>query len=177
MKSPFRKIIGIDPGKGGGIALISAVSHNKEEVKIFPCPKDVDGMAALIDVCLSNVSSYRVKVFLEKVWAFPTDGRAGSFTFGCNYGQWQGILASHELNPTLVTPKEWQSHFEIKKGLPKNIRKKLLKQIAIDKCPEMKGITLKTADALLIAIYGLEAHLSYKRELPWVQSRKMEKAL
>jgi len=41
----------------------------------------------------------------------------------------------------------------------------------------MKGITLKTADALLIAIYGLEAHLSYKRELPWVQSRKMEKAL
>ena len=53
----------------------------------------------------------------------------------------------------------------------------MLKQLAVEKCPETKGITLKTADALLIAIHGLEAHLSYKRELPWVYPRKMEKAL
>ena len=32
--------------------------------------------------------------------------------------------------------------------------------MAIDKYPDMKGITLKTADALLIAVYGLEAVLS-----------------
>ena len=177
MKSPFRKVIGIDPGKGGGIAMITAISHEKDEVKVFPCPKDVDGMATLIDICLSDVAPYRTKVFLEKVWAFPTDGRAGSFSFGCNYGQWQGILAMCELKPEFITPKTWQSHFEIKKGLPKNVRKKILKQMAIDRCPDMKGITLKTADALLIAIYGLEAHLSYKRELPWYHHALKEKAL
>ena len=110
MKSPFKKVIGIDPGKGGGIAVIT-----DETIKVFPCPQDVDEMAILIGMCLSDISSYRTRVFLEKVWAFPTDGRAGSFTFGCNYGQWQGILAAHELKPTLVTPKELQSHFEIKK--------------------------------------------------------------
>ena len=177
MKSPFRKVIGIDPGKGGGLAMITSINHKEEEVKIFPCPNDVNGMSALMDICLSDVSAYRVKVFLEKVWAFPTDGRAGSFSFGCNYGQWQGILASHEITPSLVTPKTWQTHFEIKKGLPKNVRKKALKQIAMDRCPETKRITLKTADALLIAIYGLEAFLSYKRELPWVCPRQKEKAL
>ena len=170
MKSPFKKCIGIDPGKSGGIAIIT-----NETVEIHNCPKTVDSMAHLIGMCLTNVAAYRTKVFMEKVWAFPTDGKAGLFTFGENYGQWQGILASHELEPTLVTPKEWQSHFEIEKGLKKNIRKKILKQIAMDKCPSTKKITLKTADALLIAIYGVEAHLSYKRALPWVEPVLSEK--
>ena len=170
MKSPFKKCIGIDPGKSGGIAIIT-----NETVEIHNCPKTVDSMAHLIGMCLTNVAAYRTKVFMEKVWAFPTDGKAGLFTFGENYGQWQGILASHELEPTLVTPKEWQSHFEIEKGLKKNIRKKILKQIAMDKCPSTKKITLKTADAILIAIYGVEAHLSYKRALPWVEPILKEK--
>ena len=172
MKSPFKKVIGVDPGKGGGISVIT-----EKEVKVFPCPKEVEQMATLIDICLSDVAPYRTKLFLEKVWAFPTDGRTGSFSFGCNYGQWQGIFAMCEIKPVFVTPKMWQSHFEIKKGLPKPVRKKILKQMAIDRCPNIKGITLKTADALLIGIYGLEAHLSSQRELPWVYPRKMEKVL
>ena len=170
MKSPFKKVIGIDPGKGGGIAVIT-----DKTVELHNCPRTVRNMASIIDSCLNDVSAYRTKVFLEKVWSFPTDGRAGSFSFGENYGQWQGILASNKLEPILVTPKTWQSHFEIKKGLPKNVRKKILKQMAIEKCPETKGITLKTADALLIAIHGIEAHLSHEVGLPWVHPRLVEK--
>ena len=163
MKSTFKKAIGIDPGKGGGVAVIT-----EDSVELFNCPRTVNDMAHLIGVCLSDVSAYRVKVFLEKVWAFPTDGRAGSFSFGENYGQWQGVLSVYELDPVLVTPKTWQSHFNIKKGLKKDIRKKILKQMAIDRCPSVKKITLKTADALLIAIHGIEAHLSYDSDPSWV---------
>ena len=170
MKTPFKKCIGIDPGKGGGIAVIT-----DKTVVIHPCPRTVEDMATLMGICLNNVTAYRTRVFLEKVWAFPTDGRAGSFTFGENYGQWQGILASHELEPTYITPKVWQTHFDIKKGLPKPVRKKILKQMAIDKCPGIKRITLKTCDAILIAIYGLEAHLSEGKALPLVYPTKMEK--
>ncbi|OUW96274.1 MAG: hypothetical protein CBD97_01730 [Pelagibacteraceae bacterium TMED237] len=162
MKSPFKKCIGIDPGKSGGIAVIS-----EDDVKVYPCPEDVNGMTMLIGMCIENTSAYRTRVFLEKVWAFPTDGRAGSFTFGQNYGQWQGILSTYELKPVLVTPKTWQTHLEVKKGLPKNIRKKVLKQMAIDRCPGVKKITLKTCDAVLIAIYGIEAYLSYENSKPW----------
>ena len=169
-KTPFQKCIGIDPGKGGGIAVIT-----NETVQLHNCPKTVNAMAHLIGMCLNDVAAYRTRVFLEKVWAFPTDGRAGSFTFGENYGQWQGILASHEIEPTLVTPKMWQSHFEIKKGLPKAIRKKVLKQMAIDRCPNAKKVTLKTADALLITIYGMEAHLSPDNSKPWVEPHLKKK--
>ena len=157
MKFHFKKYIGIDPGKSGGIAVL-----NGETAKVYACPRTVEDMATLIGMCLNGFSADNVRVIVEKVWAFPTDGRAGSFTFGCNYGQWQGILSAHELEPVFVTPKTWQTHFEIKKGLPKTQRKNMLKQMAKDKYPETKGITLKTADALLIAVYGLEAVLSYK---------------
>ena len=151
MKYHFKKFIGIDPGKSGGVAVL-----NGETAKVYACPKTVEDMATLMGLCLSDVSAHEVKVAVEKVWAFPTDGRRGSFSFGENYGQWQGILASHEIDPMYVTPKVWQSHYAIKKGLPKTIRKKMLKQIAMDKYPDTKKITLKTADALLIALYGLE---------------------
>ena len=157
MKSPFKKVIGIDPGKGGGIAIIT-----NETVEIHNCPRTVDSMAHLIGMCLTDVAAYRTKVFIENVWAFPTDGKSSLFSFGCNYGQWQGILASYELKPTYVVPKKWQAHFDIEKGLKKVVRKRILKQIAIDKFPKTKGITLKTADAVLIAMYGLEEVLSYR---------------
>ena len=154
MKYHFKKFIGIDPGKGGGIAVIEG-----KTARVYACPETVENMATLIGMCLNNVSIYETRVYVEKVWAFPTDGRAVSFSFGRNYGQWQGILSVHEVDPIFVTPKVWQGHFEIKKGLPKNIRKKILKQMAIDKYPNTKGITLKTADALLIALYGRDAIL------------------
>ena len=157
MKSPFKKFIGIDPGKSGGVAVI-----NGETAKVYACPRTVEDMSTLIGLCLNDVSANEIRIAVEKVWAFPTDGRRGSFSFGENYGQWQGILASHELKPTYVVPKKWQAHFEIEKGLKKVVRKRILKQIAIDKFPKTKGITLKTADAVLIAMYGLEEVLSYR---------------
>ena len=170
MKSPFKKCIGIDPGKGGGLAVIT-----DETVKVYPCPRTVEDMAMLIGMCLNDVSAYRTRVFLEKVWAFPTDGRVGSFSFGQNFGHWQGILASHELKPELVTPKTWQTHFEVQKGLPKDKRKKMLKQMAIERCPGIKRVTLKTCDAILIAIYGVEAYLSHENSKPWSMPTKVEK--
>ena len=151
MKYHFDKFVGIDPGKSGGIAILT-----NETAIVHACPRTIEDMATLVGVCLNDVSASNVRVIVEKVWAFPTDGRRGSFSFGENYGQWQGILASHELDPVYVTPKVWQSHYEIKKGLPKPVRKKLLKQLAKDKYPDTIGITLKTADALLIALYGQE---------------------
>ena len=151
MKYHFEKFIGIDPGKSGGIAVLTG-----KTAKVYACPRTVEDMAILIGLCLNDVSANNIRVVIEKVWAFPTDGRRGSFSFGENYGQWQGILTSHEIDPIYITPKKWQSHYDIKKGLPKTIRKKMLKQIAMDKYPDTKKITLKTADALLIALYGLE---------------------
>ena len=157
-KTPFKKCIGIDPGKSGGIAVI----EGDGTTTVYKCPTTVKDMALLIGMCLNDVAPYRTAVFLEKVWAFPTDAKKAAFVFGTTYGQWQGILASNELEVRYVTPKAWQSHYDVEKGLKKTDRKKKYKDIAMKRNPETKGITLSTADALLIAMYGKEAMLSVR---------------
>ena len=83
MKYHFKKFIGIDPGKSGGVAVI-----NGETAKVYACPRTVEDMSTLIGLCLNNVSANEIRIAVEKVWAFPTDGRRGSFTFGENFGQY-----------------------------------------------------------------------------------------
>jgi len=141
-------IIGIDPGKSGGVAWI----HNS---KLYAknCPDDVDQMSQLIKdiIKIKTRQTQQSICYLEAVHAFPTDGRSSAFKFGMNFGIWQGILSSLNIKIVLVTPQKWQ---KLLGELPKNKkeRKNMMKQIASD----LSGLkaTLKTADAILLALHG-----------------------
>ena len=140
-------IIGIDPGASGGVSWIDSHSN---EIYTEPCPKTNIEMAELIRNIVKN-DTIGVQAYLELVHAFPTDGRSSLFKFGTNYGKWQGILASFGIEPIFVTPQKWQkSYGELPKI--KKERKNEMKNIA-RKLSGLK-VTLKTADAILIAIYG-----------------------
>ena len=92
------------------------------------------------------------KCFLESVHAFPTDARSNAFKFGMNFGIWQGILSALNIETILVTPQAWQKGLELPKN--KQERKNRLKEIATKE----SGLktTLKTADAICIAMYGVK---------------------
>ena len=154
MKSPFKKCIGIDPGKGGGKAIIT-----DETVPLHNCPRTVDDMALLLGMCLNDVAAYRTQVFLEKVWAFPTDARSRAFNFGVNYGKWLGVIASEDIKPQMIPPKTWQKGFE---PLPKEKkkRKQVIKEIAEEMFPTIR-VTLYNADALLIGAWA-SSNCSYE---------------
>jgi hypothetical protein len=146
-------VVGIDPGKGGGMAVIKSNVYDFG-AKIFTahnCPKTIEGMVGFISM-LKSESPY-ITCFLEKVHAFPTDGRSSAFKFGMNYGIWRGILCAFGIKTELVTPQAWQKTFG---ELPKNKqeRKRKLRDIATEKST-IKA-TLKTADAICIALYGYE---------------------
>ena len=144
------KYIGIDPGKSGGIAVIC---DNCIEVK--KCPETVHDMALLFALTLQETPPSRTLVMIEKVWARPHDGRASVFTFAGNYGQWQGIVASHEIKPHYVTPQVWMKAMGCPPKLKKQVRKNHLKAMAKEMYPKLsKKMTLATADAMLIADYA-----------------------
>ena len=147
MTSPSKKYIGIDPGKSGGITVI-----RRGYIKTRKCPDNVDDMSILFSL-MANDRPCEVIVGIEKVWSFPTDSSNRAFTFGVNFGHWLGIIASHDIQPILVTPQKWMSHFDIPKGLQKTERKNIIKQKAKDMYPKLKGITLATSDSILIAKY------------------------
>ena len=144
------KYIGIDPGKSGGIAMIHG-----DIIEVKKCPESVKDMALLFALMLQDTPPSKTVVMIEKVWARPHDGRASVFTFAGNYGQWQGIVASHEIDAVYVTPQVWIRAVGCPKKLKKQDRKNYLKALAKEKYPhKKKRMTLATADAMLIADYA-----------------------
>ena len=155
----FKTYIGIDPGKSGGIC---SIEDNR--LRANKCPDSVQGMAELFKDILQDTSPKDVFLYIEKVWAMPHDGKSSIFTFGQNYGQWEGVIASFNIIPIYVTPSTWMKHHEVQKGLKKQERKNILKQMAqefIDSnsyiSHQWKGVaTLATADAIMIAKYAID---------------------
>jgi len=154
----FKTYIGIDPGKSGGIC---SIEDNK--LRANKCPDSVQGMAELFKDILQDTSPKDVFLYIEKVWAMPHDGKSSIFTFGQNYGQWEGVIASFNIIPIYVTPSVWMRHHEVQKGLKKQERKNILKQMAQEfinsnnyMSYQWKGVaTLATADAIMIAKYAI----------------------
>ena len=142
------RYIGIDPGKSGGITII-----DKEGIKAYKCPSTVDDMAILFSMAINGEAPVKVVVGIERVWARPTNGSRHSFAYGVNFGEWLGIIACHELIPTLILPLTWMQHFNCPNGLKVEIRKRWLKDKAKELFPELKKVTLATADSILIAKY------------------------
>ena len=142
-------IIGIDPGKSGGVAVIS-----EDKINLANTPEEPIGMANVISSALNSayIDNERLTTYIENVHAFPTDARSSAFKFGMNYGMWLGILGAYKIEVKKVSPYKWMEPY---KPLPKikQERKSKLKEIAQGLCPDIR-VTLKTCDAFLIALYG-----------------------
>ena len=163
----FKKIIGIDPGKSGGICVI----EDNKRMMAYKCPADVHEMCTLFDNIIKGTDISYLSVYIEKVWARPADGRVSVFTFAQNYGHWEAIVASKGIEPEYVIPSTWMKNFNVPSGLKKQDRKNHIKGLAnniISYCYDYddyyKGnkyqfrgkVTLATADAIMIARYGID---------------------
>ena len=145
--------IGIDPGKNGGICSINSTTR---EIKACKCPESPSLMAKKL---YEYTEETIAKVTIEKVHSMPGNGVKSMFSFGQNFGQWEGVIGALEgvlnLCPVnYVNPKTWQNHFGIK-GASKKERKNLFKDLAGVLAPNLK-VTLANADAICIARYSYE---------------------
>tara|TARA_R100000808_G_C2042915_1_gene81725 strand:+ start:93 stop:584 length:492 start_codon:yes stop_codon:yes gene_type:complete len=151
--------VGIDPGNGGGIAVLID-DADETEVITRKFPEDVRDVGIFLRTATSN-TNYRVAI--EKVHSMPKQGVKSTFTFGMNYGIWIGALRTLDIDFIKVQAKQWQEHYEIPSNIPYYDRKKELKQIAIKLFPNQR-ITMYTCDALLIANYCRATHYSKIKE-------------
>ena len=138
--------IGIDPGKNGGIAFIY-----RGEVNAYKCPIGPQLMADMFEDIVKNKMC---RVVIEKVHSFPGQGVVSMFSFGQNFGRWEGILSSFSVYYEYVEPKKWQKHYAIKEK-DKKKRKLALKELAQSIAPGLK-VTYAISDAILLANYCLE---------------------
>ena len=144
--------IGIDPGVNGGVCILDTKARstmNNTTIHTIKCPQTVKDMADYLAVKVWD--SKQSLCYIEKVHSFPGQGVVSTFTFGKNYGQWLGILASLDIPYIEVPPKKWMKFYG---DMPKDKkeRKNHLKHIAQGILPEV-NVTLYIADAILLANY------------------------
>ena len=160
MKDTYKLILGIDPGKGGGLAVYNEKENETKAIKFMD---DLCELSAVVGSIIHGFKADEIYVIVEHVHSFPTDSRPSAFSFGRNLGQWEGILGSHELVKETVAPKTWQNHYDVPIIKNKYERKRWLKEIAQTMFPDIR-VTLNICDALLIANYAKEMQYYKKNE-------------
>lgn len=150
-------IIGIDPGKAGGIA-VWRPNHKTEVIKM---PGDLMELRQWFD---HMKSVCRPLVFVEKVQLRPDDvnGNPGKAfrvqKLLSEFEKLKAIIAMCDVPFVLVHPQKWQNELKLRakisrKKEEKSERKRRYKEIAGNLYPELKP-TLWNADATLIMHFG-----------------------
>ena len=162
------KIIGIDPGLSGAIAVL----ENNKVLKIFDIPVMSEGKknkrqlnsALLVNLIRENMgSSEEIAVVVEQVNAMPGQGVTSMFNFGQTFGAIKGICAALELPIYFVRPSKWKKHFELINSSKDASRTKVIEMYPsfAEKLSKKKDIN--KSDAILIARFfretGFKDHL------------------
>ena len=159
------KIIGIDPGLSGAIA----VMHDKKVINLYDMPVMAEGKknkrqlnsSQLVNIIKENINEgEETIVVVEQVNAMPGQGVTSMFNFGQTFGAIKGVCAALGLPIFFVRPSKWKKHFELINSSKDSSRTK-----AIEMYPSLsedlaKKKDVNKSDAILIARFYSETRLN-----------------
>ena len=155
------KIIGIDPGLSGAIAIL----ENKQVITLIDMPVMAEGKknkrqlnsAQLVSIIKENIkNNEEVVVVVEQVNAMPGQGVTSMFNFGQTFGAIKGISAALELPIFFVRPSKWKKHFELIKSSKDSSRTKVIEMYPNLANQLSKKKDVNKSDAILIARFFFE---------------------
>jgi|TARA_Y100001970_G_C14191051_1_gene835412 crossover junction endodeoxyribonuclease RuvC len=158
------KIIGIDPGLNGAIAIL----ENNKVKKIFEMPVMSEGKknkrqlnsAQLVNLLKSNIESNEETVIVvEQVNAMPGQGVTSMFNFGQTFGAIKGICAALSLPIFFVRPAKWKKHFELINSSKDASRTKAIEMYPSISNQLSKKKDVNKSDAILIARFYSETRM------------------
>lgn len=155
-KMDKRFIIGIDPGKNGGIAVYDIESADMASVEKMPeTPLDILSRLRLL-------AAETVFCVLEDVGqGIPGQSSRATATFARHNGHLEMALLALGIKAVKVRPQKWERAYSLGKSadMGKQEWKRRLKAKAQELFPELgKKITLATCDAILLAYYGYKTY-------------------
>ena len=148
------KVIGMDPGISGAVAV---VTDGGILVECFDMPVFKIRGKSQIDVHRLGqmIATHRedARAVIELVGAMPGQGVTSMFTFGFAAGVLHGIVGALGLPLATVSPREWKGHFRLGKSKDESRR------LATRRWPMGPFARVKDAgraEAALIALYSIE---------------------
>ena len=159
------KIIGIDPGLSGAIAIL----ENKKVLKIFDMPVMSEGKknkrqlnsAQLVNIVKENINNNEeIAVVVEQVNAMPGQGVTSMFNFGQTFGAIKGVCAALSLPIYFVRPSKWKKHFELINSAKDSSRTKAIEMYPLLSSELSKKKDVNKSDAILIARFYSDTRLN-----------------
>ena len=161
------KIIGIDPGLSGAIAIL----EKNKVLSIFDMPVMSEGKknkkqlnsAQLVSLLKENIGDNKETiVVVEQVNAMPGQGVTSMFNFGQTFGAIKGICAALELPIFFVRPSKWKKYFELINSSKDSSRTKAIEMYPALSNQLSKKKDVNKSDAILIARFYSETRLINK---------------
>ena len=155
------RIIGIDPGLSGAIAIL----EDSRIEEIFDMPVMPDGKknkrqlnsALLVKLIKDSIKNLEDTVMVvEQVNAMPGQGVTSMFNFGQTFGAIKGICAALGLPIFFVRPAKWKKHFELINSSKDASRTKAIEMYPSFSEQLSKKKDVNKSDAILIARYYSE---------------------
>ncbi len=159
------KIIGIDPGLSGAIAIM----ENNKVLNIFDMPVMSEGKknkrqlnsAQLVNLLRENIlENEEVAVVVEQVNAMPGQGVTSMFNFGQTFGAIKGMCAALGYPIFFVRPSKWKKHFELINSSKDSSRTKAIEMYPLLSGELSKKKDVNKSDAILIARFYSETRLN-----------------
>ncbi len=158
------KIIGIDPGLSGAIAIL----ENKQVITLIDMPVMAEGKknkrqlnsAQLVSIIRENIkNNEEVVVVVEQVNAMPGQGVTSMFNFGQTFGAIKGVCAALDLPIFFVRPSRWKKYFELINSSKDSSRTKAIEMYPSISSHLSKKKDVNKSDAILIARFYYETRL------------------
>ena len=158
------KIIGIDPGLSGAIA----VMHDKKVINMYDMPVMAEGKknkrqlnsSQLVNIIKENINEDEdTIVVVEQVNAMPGQGVTSMFNFGQTFGAIKGVCAALKLPIFFVRPSKWKKHFELINSSKDASRTKVIEMYPTLSSQLAKKRDVNKSDAVLIAKFYFETKL------------------
>ena len=160
------RIIGIDPGLSGAIAILDDLKISD----MFDMPVMPEGKknkkqlnsAQLVKIIKRHIlSNDNTFVIVEQVSAMPGQGVTSMFNFGQTFGAIKGICASLNLPIFYVRPAKWKKHFDLINSSKDASRTKAIEMYPSISDRLRKKKDVNKADAILIARYFKECKAQF----------------
>ncbi len=161
------KIIGIDPGLSGAIAVL----EDNNVLQILDMPVMAEGKknkrqlnsAELVRLLKENIiKNEEVSIVVEQVNAMPGQGVTSMFNFGQTFGAIKGICAALNLPIFFVRPSKWKKHYELINSSKDASRTKAIEMYPSLSSELSKKKDVNKSDAILIARFFSETRLNNK---------------
>ena len=158
------KIIGIDPGLSGAVA----VMQDKKVINIYDMPVMAEGKknkrqlnsSQLVNIIKENIhEDEETIVVVEQVNAMPGQGVTSMFNFGQTFGAIKGVCAALKLPIFFVRPSKWKKHFELINSSKDSSRTKVIEMYPTLSGQLAKKRDVNKSDAILIAKFYFETKL------------------